>query len=62
MDFYDEYEDNDVRLEEVEPGYWTVFSADGNSTYYCSDAYSDCKLWCKENDMHIVMITSYKDR
>ena len=39
-----------VRIEEVERGYFTVFSADGNETYYFGDSYSDCIEWCESRN------------
>lgn len=56
-DYYEADEDS-VRIEEVEPGYWTVFSADGNRTYYFSESATDCKCWCNDHEMAISMITS----
>lgn len=44
----------EVRIEEVERGYFTVFSADGNETYYCSDSLHDCVDWCFLNNATIV--------
>ena len=37
-----------VRIEEVEKGCFTVFSADGNKSYYFGDSFQDCIDWCNE--------------
>lgn len=51
VSLYDEYGDDpeSLRIEEVEPGYYTVFSHDGNSTYYFGDSKEDCVDWCEDN-------------
>lgn len=43
-----------VRIEEVENGYFTVFSSDGNQTYYCTDSAVDAYDWCIEHNAYIV--------
>lgn len=48
-----------VRIEEVESGYFTVFSADGNESYHFGDgygrsAYNDCVEWCETHNAEIV--------
>lgn len=45
----------EARIEEVERGYFTVFSADGNETYYFGNgygrsAYNDCVEWCEAHN------------
>lgn len=51
VSLYDKYGDDpeSLRIEEVEPGYYTVFSHDGNSTYYFGDSKEDCVDWCEDN-------------
>lgn len=50
-ELYDKWGDDpeSLRIEEVEPGYFTVFSHDGNSTYYFGDSKEDCIDWCEDN-------------
>lgn len=43
-----------VRIEEVEPGYFTIFSEDGWETYYFGESYSDCEQYADANGMRIV--------
>lgn len=50
-ELYDKWGDDpeSLRIEEVEPGYFTVFSHDGNSTYYFGNSKEDCIDWCEDN-------------
>lgn len=43
-----------VRIEEVEPCYYTVFSEDGNETYHFGESLHECVDWCISHGAYIV--------
>lgn len=61
-ELYDQWGDDpeSLRIEEVEPGYFTVFSHDGNSTYYFGNSKEDCIDWCEDNNEKYFIYESKK--
>lgn len=61
-ELYDKWGDDpeSLRIEEVEPGYFTVFSHDGNSTYYFGNSKEDCIDWCEDNNEKYFIYESKK--